>query len=631
MNPGQKVKKIIFLDSVCGIEKYLENNKEYLFIALRPSVYSYLKQRKMPVQNTLHYFTSESHMKALEKSKILIDWLRKNSDFTDFGIGIQYAYKESFIYWTRLTVHYCLWIAEIVSNIIESYHPQVICARLSGKESVLSLLIEPEERYLAYIAQKVAREKGLGFEDITGDGVRDGKRTVSRFKDYPIKLIFRYVKFGLWEKAVLLKKMFIGKNPVFFITRFYQMEQLARETVARHPDKRLYFLYGPVIPYLRLPDFIIRLFWGKCSNGLRTQEELFEKLETAVKENEELFSYRGVSFAEVISQKIRDNIAPYISGLMLWSTKLNRFIDKTNPAGIISNGSREDNLLLSELCRKKGIPTVLISHGSHVRPKNEYESIEWQEHGRALMGAPFSFFALQSPLAEGYLETFPVSGKAVKTGPLIWGKPVSPQRSKLLFDKLLDGRYHPGKTKIILHAGTPKRGKALRLYVYETPDEYIRTLNELAAAVEKISDAVLIIKFRPQSEISIEDLKNLVPFSGKVLLIVEEPFTDLLGMADLLVSFSSTTIEEALQNRIPVLLYGGDGRYQHVPAYEISPDNPVQKSAVYHLKRAGELEYALSRILNLHIRSDSEKHLFDPYIYPQDTRIAFADLLKSIS
>ena len=30
-------------------------------------------------------------------------------------------------------------------------------------------------------------------------------------------------------------------------------------------------------------------------------------------------------------------------------------------------------------------------------------------------------------------------------------------------------------------------------------------------------------------------------------------------------SFSSTTIEEALINDIPVLLYGGKGRYSHIP------------------------------------------------------------------
>ena len=41
----------------------------------------------------------------------------------------------------------------------------------------------------------------------------------------------------------------------------------------------------------------------------------------------------------------------------------------------------------------------------------------------------------------------------------------------------------------------------------------------------------------------------------------------------MLVSFSSTTIEEALVNDVPVLLYGGHGRYAHIPVKPFSSFN----------------------------------------------------------
>jgi len=633
-NTQKEVKKIVFLDSLAGINGYLGKNRDCLFIAMNPSVYSYLKRRDFLVQNTLPYFTNDSHIQALERSRVLVDWLRDNINFVDFDIGIQHAYRDSFIFWTRPTLLYCLRVIEIVSNAVHIHKPEIISAPLSVKRFINSLFIEPEEKYLGYIVKAIAQKKNLKYEDVTKSVNEDYNFSISRLENYIrslIKFIFKYERFRIWEGLVSLRNMFTKKGAAFFTTKLYHMDELIKEVRIQCSDNRFYFLQGPVIPHVKIPDFIIKLCWKQHSKMIMAQRRLFEKLELAIKKNEELFSYKELSFSGIISQKIKDNIAPYILGLILWSIKLNHFIDMSKAPVFISNGNREDDVILSELCHRRNIPTIFISHGSHIRPKNEYESIEWQEHNRALLNAPFSLLALQSPFAEGCLEIFPSESKIIKTGPLIWGRPIKLEKSKLLFKKIFKKDYDFEEIKIILHAGTPKQGKALRLYVYETPDEYIQALNELADVAERIPNIILIIKFRPQSEIGIEDLKNLVPFSEKVILSVDEPFTDVLGMSDLLVSFSSTTIEEALQNRIPVLLYGGGGRYQHVPAYEISQDNPIQKSAVYHVKRAGELEYALNRILNLHTRSDSEKHLFDPYIYPQDTRTAFADLLKIIS
>ena len=243
---------------------------------------------------------------------------------------------------------------------------------------------------------------------------------------------------------------------------------------------------------------------------------------------------------------------------------------------------------------------------------------------------------LQTPLSEGYLGAFPSSAKIIKSGPIVWGMPVdmlAQERGKL-FKKIFNGRGDFSKTRVILHAATPKSSYSLRFQVYETPDEYVRSIYELASAVEKIPNAVLIIKFRAQREISqseleADDLRALIPFSKKVILIANESFTDLLGISDLLVSFSSTTIEESLQNRIPVLLYGGAGRYEHILAEELNPDRPLRKSALYHVKEEKYLEYAIGRILGLDIKRNKDGYLFDPYIYTQDDRVSLVELLRA--
>jgi len=288
-------------------------------------------------------------------------------------------------------------------------------------------------------------------------------------------------------------------------------------------------------------------------------------------------------------------------GLMLWTVKLNDFVDRSKASLFVSNGNRADDVILAELCARKGVRTLLISHGSHVRPKNVPERIEWGEHGRALLRAPFSDIALQTPVAEGYVDAFKTESRMIRTGPLIWGKPVERRKSGV---------------RTIVHAGTPKAANSLRPFVYETPDEYIRGICELAAAVEGIPDAVLIVRFRPSSDIGIEDIRELVPFSDKVKLSTDGPFSAALGAADLLVSFSSTTIEEALQNRIPVLLYGGSGRYMHIEAVEAGSNGEMPRSAIYHVSKAGDLRPAIEKILGL----GTDGKLFDEYIYPENER-----------
>lgn len=627
MNINRKVNKIVFFDTVSDAVAYLRYQKDdgALFIAMKPTVYSYLKQKGVIAQNTLPYFTNDSHRRALEKSKAIVDWLRS-------ALKLEEVYKESFIYWARLSVHYCLWTIEVVSNAVDIHRPEIISARFSKRSFVNSLCIKPQENYLGYIVNAIAQRIGLKFENISKAVKCDGPPFISRLPIYArscVGFMLRYSKFKLWETIVSIQCMFHKEIPIFFTTRLYRMENLAKQLQLKNKDRLIHFLNAPVISSFGFPDFIIRLFLNKKSEFIMSQKRELLALENAIKDKKEFFSFSGITFADIIAQKTDDVFASNILGLMFWADRLEGFIDKLKPSAFVSSGARVDDAILAELCRQKGIRDILISHGSHVGPKNEDERSEWGEHGKALLNAPFSHLALQSPLAEEYLRRFTPVGKIIRTGPLIWGTPVNIDSSKALFKRIFNGKYGFGKVKIILHAGTPKLTHSFRFCVYETPDEYVQALCDLSNAVEKVTDAILIIKFRPKTELTVRALKNLVPFSEKVILSVEETFLDVLGMADLVASFSSTTIEEALQNRIPVLLYGGCGRYQHIPAYEIEPGGVVERAGVYHIKEAQNLESGITKILNLNLKRDEEdKDLFDKYIYGQDKRESLENLLS---
>lgn len=629
-----KIKRIIFLDSKSDVESYKDTGANEiasegdLLVALSPSVYVYAKKRGFPVHNTLRYFTSESHSKSLERSKAISDWIRKNSDFVDLNMGVKQAYGEMLNFLARFAVHKCLWMIEIVLNAVEAHQPQVLCAPLSGNRYVNSLYIEPQEKYLGRLVQAIAEERGLRFEDIfsKADDIHKTPRSEGGLYG-ALKFFAKFMRFKLWKRKIVLTNAFSRSKNIFFTTKFYSLDKLAGQLRERCPDKKIQFVQGPV---LMPPDFsriFAKLCRGKYNSKIESQRRLLDVLASEIAKEKKLFLHRGIAFADVISKKVKDNLSDFILSLISWTVELNDFLDISRAAVFISNGNRADDFILAELCKKNNVRTILVSHGSHVRPKDEYEAIEWGEHARLLLRAPFSHLALQSPLAEGYLESFPSESKIIKTGPLIWGRPVDLKESELLFDKMFNGK--PKDVRVIVHAGTPKPTNSLRPYVYETSDEYINALRDLADAVENITGAVLIIKFRPLPELSVDDIKTFIPFSEKVILSVDESFIKVLGMADLLVSFSSTTIEEAIQNRIPVLLYGGDGRYCHIPAYEIEPAQPVQRSAVYHVKEAKDLDYAIPRILELNIAGkDENTSLFNQYIYDKNNREPLLNFLN---
>ena len=189
----------------------------------------------------------------------------------------------------------------------------------------------------------------------------------------------------------------------------------------------------------------------------------------------------------------------------------------------------------------------------------------------------------------------------------------------------------PYKTdcRVVLHASTPKARGSLHFHVYETPDEYVSTIRELILAVNQVPNTFLIVKFR-SGQLGVEELRTLLPSSDRYTISVEEPFLDVLGIADLLVSFSSTTIEEALQNRVPVLLYGGGGRYQHVEAMEVGPETEAKPGAVYHVRQFGHLPAALEQILEVNGKAPLPSELFQQYIYKPEEVDSFPELVSNL-
>ena len=153
--------------------------------------------------------------------------------------------------------------------------------------------------------------------------------------------------------------------------------------------------------------------------------------------------------------------------------------------------------------------------------------------------------------------------------------------------------------------------------MYETVDEYVRNINSLIRAVEKLDNMHLIVRFRPMKSLMLTELRGLLVDSKCYTIRTDGAFGDFLLASDLLISYGSTTIEEALQNHIPVLQYDFDGKYCHISASQFNgnPKSKLELNSCYYVDSEASLVDTLEWIINNHlnirnVKIDWSRHFF---------------------
>ena len=96
---------------------------------------------------------------------------------------------------------------------------------------------------------------------------------------------------------------------------------------------------------------------------------------------------------------------------------------------------------------------------------------------------------------------------------------------------------------------------------------------------------------------------------------------------DLILSFSSTTIEEALVNEIPVILYGGDGRYSHIPINPFAKGDKIEQPVTF-LKNKKDLGVYLKRLDKKNTEFLVEKNKFKSYRFDNSELNNFSEWIN---
>lgn len=259
---------------------------------------------------------------------------------------------------------------------------------------------------------------------------------------------------------------------------------------------------------------------------------------------------------------------------------IERLFAAARPAALLSCSLRWlTDAATAEAARRLAIPITLISHGSHLPPDSATSAYALRAHSRGLLTSPLADLALmQTPYAEAAaLRHDPASAReAIR--PVMWGYKPLPAAAKT-------------GQKVILHAGTYKAWGGFRPWMYETADEFVAGLAALVEAVAERPDVRLVIRIRSLPELTLESLRALLPPAPNCEIRTTGFFLEDLAGASLLASYSSTTIEEALNLGKPVILWGGTPRYRPLP------DTPDARPAVYAPRTAEQLRADLAAAL----------------------------------
>ena len=636
----KKTDRLVFLEFVdeadVFLKKYLNEFKsaavKFEIISFHPLVKSHLLKHGIVAVDSFHFCSTSSHQKLLCVLEEYTEQIRRNCCLKD-PTGVENSYVENLIFFIRPILSLWLYQIEVISNAIEYYLPEtVVSVRPERLYMEQSVWIENNERFIADIAGQICSAKGTAFKSISlRIGYKNFRKRISRF-------LIRTLSEMLYSTIQMInkpeKKLIIA--PAIVLQMDKVLNDLKREFSNNYSFAVIGFSYKATFRNIcglftnNRPDYgYLPCHKNKNINGDSVFVEKKNKFSEKLFKTINGWKYRKVNLGSWLKQRYKYSLeSEIIDKTYGHSYNLNKYLDKWEPVFVLSPESRLFTAVLGELCGLKNIPSMMIPHGSFTPVYNEYSKMEWEENALGIINTKYKYVAVQTPLAEKFLSDINCESKPVITGPLLFGRKIDKTTGVLELGR----RYASEEDYIILHAGTPKHRACCRLLNYETIDEYVDGMISLINAVSKLKNVHLIIRYRTIDGLDHNKLKEILPKSDSYSIATDGIFSDYLLISDLLVSFSSTTMEEALQNNIPVLLFNKYNRYQHIRGTELSlRGKGFTPSALYNVNYEDDLLFAIKWIISNHLSKKIDLgKLFSKYKYTDSEIINLSEFVKSV-
>jgi hypothetical protein len=173
-----------------------------------------------------------------------------------------------------------------------------------------------------------------------------------------------------------------------------------------------------------------------------------------------------------------------------------------------------------------------------------------------------------------------------------------------------------------------KTRKSRRFYVLESIDELLSAMEDVFEVVSQMEDVHLIFRIHPGDAITKDEIYSLLYVPVNVSVSDSGAFEDVLAAAHLLISFSSTAVQEALVNHIPVLLYDKWNRYNHLDADRVEYHFPGKIASAYYINKKENLASSIPWILEEHTKKDVTVEIFGKYVFLNDHFKNFIDFVE---
>ena len=333
--------------------------------------------------------------------------------------------------------------------------------------------------------------------------------------------------------------------------------------------------------YLPWYKYIIYRFLGLQIIKIKTS--LFKK-KIEIKIPDIKFYYKGKNYSKIISAR-KTQILTELQELKNLSEEIDINIIKNKPKIVLLNLLRGINGYLSEISNNLDVPCFHISHGTLAYSKNNYSYLYNKIISEELTTKKNNQFCIQSKIAKQFANKYRKKSINHVTGNLIFNYTKSSAK------------------KNILYAVTNRDFNGMHFYGIEMFYEYFKNLEYLNYLAKSLVDQKIIVKPHPTEFKNINNLKRI--FTN--LIFTDEKNSSLFKKVNILISFSSSIIEDSLNSNVPVILFDQWNRYNHCDQAE--KDFLKKNSALYYINNKSNLIKCIQTI------NDSNKFNFEKFVY----------------
>ncbi len=652
--PHKKLFLAEFAEELMGFLHYCRrqqwNPAEFLVVALQPGVKVLCKEKEIEWIDTLPFFDNGSHQRVLSKSHELTTLISRHLSF-NVPAAIQPVLLDTFIFYTRFYINNYLWIIEVMEGIKKKYKDiDIFVFRRAIEPGITDprqdAYLLKRDRFLDTLVEKYCRNNQNRLTVQVIEPPQAGSDEKKKPGNGWMKNFLQAIARKLFQKKLNALSRY---KSVFIASSSYNLDRVCRDIQAKFPGtcavthlplpgtmsnyrylrmclKELKNRLVGQKPGPQLTAIPVDLFTPKPGKEKNTVlNRLKESYKQFAADYHHQFSYEGCSFWEEFDQKVEADLLDTLGWLSASTEGRERFLGSLKPRLVISPVSTAEYQSWAQVCASLDIPALVIPQKALVKPTNEFAALEEYYIGRAQVTESFQDAAAQSPLVTRYLNWAGYKGNIIETGNLVFSRISAlkrKERREQFFAQIGSNR------KIIVWAPSMKTRKSRRFYVLESIDELFSAMEDVFAVVSRMEDVHLIFRIHPGDAVTKSDIYSLVEVPRNVSVSDAGAFEDVLALADLLISFSSTAVQEALINHIPVLLYDKWNRYNHLDADEVSDPIPGKIASAYYINKKEHLAASIQWILEEHTKKGVPEEIFKEYVFLNDHFKNFIDFVE---